>query len=369
VLLVISAILAVVGVVVGGAGSGAMWASVVPGALAVTVAAVLLFIPASRPVGRGVAVGYAVWSLPMIFYFIPSIDATYVKISEAGFAVATVAAIVAAGGWGRAPRTGTRVIAAIGAAITAVLTIVGSNLAWVTSNSYSYSCCAVYLDRNWVLVGDVIEFLVLAGVLVWAVIAAPSRRSAGLFIGLGVGLAVTVESTVAGTAAIGSVSLGAGVFVMVIAVIACVATAIAGLVVGGRPSAATAPIFGRPGGATVPAYGQPTVPAYGQPSDAVAPVWPSDQPYPIAQPYGAPMVMAAPTNTMAILALIFAFVFAPLGIIFGHIGRSQIRRTGEQGGGLALAGTILGYVFTGLIVVYLVFLVVLVTTVANAGTS
>jgi hypothetical protein len=47
---------------------------------------------------------------------------------------------------------------------------------------------------------------------------------------------------------------------------------------------------------------------------------------------------------MAILAIIFAFVFTPLGIIFGFIARSQIKQTGEGGGGLALAGIIIGFV-------------------------
>lgn len=73
------------------------------------------------------------------------------------------------------------------------------------------------------------------------------------------------------------------------------------------------------------------------------------QPYP--QGYAYPMVApVAPTNTMAILALVFAFIFAPLAIVFGHMARKQIRERGEQGSGLATAGLILGYVFTGLIV-------------------
>ena len=46
---------------------------------------------------------------------------------------------------------------------------------------------------------------------------------------------------------------------------------------------------------------------------------------------------------MAIVALIMGLTVAPLGIIFGHIGLSQIKRTGE-GGGLAIAGLILGYI-------------------------
>ena len=51
---------------------------------------------------------------------------------------------------------------------------------------------------------------------------------------------------------------------------------------------------------------------------------------------------------MSVLALVFAFLFWPLGIIFGHIARSQIRRTGERGSGLALAGLIVGYLWGAL---------------------
>lgn len=77
------------------------------------------------------------------------------------------------------------------------------------------------------------------------------------------------------------------------------------------------------------------------------------QPYP-AQPYqpqGYPppgYAQGQGTNTMAILALVLAFFFSPLGIIFGHIARKQIRQSGEQGDGLALAGMIIGYVSVGL---------------------
>ncbi|MFZ0832561.1 MAG: DUF4190 domain-containing protein, partial [Mycobacterium sp.] len=52
----------------------------------------------------------------------------------------------------------------------------------------------------------------------------------------------------------------------------------------------------------------------------------------------------AHTNGLAIASLILAFVVPLLAIIFGHIARSQIRRTGEQGDGLALAGLIIGYI-------------------------
>ncbi|MDI9915903.1 DUF4190 domain-containing protein [Rhodococcus sp. IEGM 1379] len=61
-----------------------------------------------------------------------------------------------------------------------------------------------------------------------------------------------------------------------------------------------------------------------------------------------------PTNTLAVLALVFAFLVAPLGIVFGHIARSQIKRTGEQGDGLALAGLIIGYIFTALGILFFI---------------
>jgi peptidyl-prolyl cis-trans isomerase B (cyclophilin B) len=61
---------------------------------------------------------------------------------------------------------------------------------------------------------------------------------------------------------------------------------------------------------------------------------------------------------MAIASLICAFLFAPLGIIFGHISLSQIRRTGEQGRGLAIAGLVIGYLMTALTILAVVLAVV-----------
>jgi hypothetical protein len=59
---------------------------------------------------------------------------------------------------------------------------------------------------------------------------------------------------------------------------------------------------------------------------------------------------AGPTNGLAVIAFVcglaqfvIVLTFIP-AIVCGHIARAQIRRTGEGGGGLALAGLILGYV-------------------------
>jgi peptidyl-prolyl cis-trans isomerase B (cyclophilin B) len=63
---------------------------------------------------------------------------------------------------------------------------------------------------------------------------------------------------------------------------------------------------------------------------------------------------------MAIVALVTAFVLAPMGIVFGHIALSQIKRSGEDGRGLAIAGLVVGYVFTGLYVLLIVFWIAMV---------
>lgn len=51
---------------------------------------------------------------------------------------------------------------------------------------------------------------------------------------------------------------------------------------------------------------------------------------------------------LAIQSLVFAFVFAPVGIVLGHVAKRQIKRTGEQGDTLANVGLVLSYLFTAL---------------------
>jgi hypothetical protein len=119
------------------------------------------------------------------------------------------------------------------------------------------------------------------------------------------------------------------------------------------------PAYGQQPGYDQSGYGQqqyPAQPAYGQPGSY--PGYPQ-------QPYAAPPA----TNTMAILALIFAFVLAPLGLVFGFVAKSQIKRTGESGDGLALAGIIIGGLFTALyvvaIVVWFIFVAAIVSSVPS----
>lgn len=88
-----------------------------------------------------------------------------------------------------------------------------------------------------------------------------------------------------------------------------------------------------PPGGTQPYGTQPYEP-YGYPGHPYPP-------YPYPYPYPVPR-----TNALAIASLVCAFLFAPLGIVFGHLSLSQIRRSGEDGRGLALAGLVIGYVVT-----------------------
>jgi peptidyl-prolyl cis-trans isomerase B (cyclophilin B) len=105
-----------------------------------------------------------------------------------------------------------------------------------------------------------------------------------------------------------------------------------------------------------PGYEQPPQQPYG---------YPQQQGYP--QQYAAPM--ATGTNGLAIASLICAFFVPIVAIILGHIALSQIKKTGQEGRGLALAGTILGYVFTGFIVLYFCAVIAIFVLAANAPGS
>ncbi len=56
--------------------------------------------------------------------------------------------------------------------------------------------------------------------------------------------------------------------------------------------------------------------------------------------------VARPTNIMAVIALVAAFVLPVVGIVLGVLARNQIRHSGENGAALAAAGVILGIVFS-----------------------
>lgn len=77
------------------------------------------------------------------------------------------------------------------------------------------------------------------------------------------------------------------------------------------------------------------------------------------QPYGQ-QVGPAKYNVLAIVSLVSAFFISLVAIITGHIALSQIKKTGEQGRGLAIAGLVLGYIgFVGGLLAAIIVIVVL----------
>lgn len=100
------------------------------------------------------------------------------------------------------------------------------------------------------------------------------------------------------------------------------------------PSAMTTP---PPGNDPYQPYGQPSGPQYGQYGQPVS-------------PYGYP---ATPTtNGMAIASLVVSIISLTaclgatgiVGAILGHVAKGQIRQRNDQGGGLATAGIIIGWI-------------------------
>jgi hypothetical protein len=80
------------------------------------------------------------------------------------------------------------------------------------------------------------------------------------------------------------------------------------------------------------------------------PAGPAGPVMPYQAGYYPPMVPAQPTSGLAIgsmvcgIAEIFTLGFAAIpAVILGHLARAQIRRTGERGDGMAVAGLVLGY--------------------------
>ncbi|QCB99009.1 DUF4190 domain-containing protein [Arthrobacter sp. PAMC25564] len=69
------------------------------------------------------------------------------------------------------------------------------------------------------------------------------------------------------------------------------------------------------------------------------------------------------TNIFALTSMILGFLGGTvLAIIFGHVAKSQIRRTGERGTGMATAGLILGYFWTSLLIIYVIWLFVAINS-------
>jgi hypothetical protein len=98
---------------------------------------------------------------------------------------------------------------------------------------------------------------------------------------------------------------------------------------------------------------------------------PASGPYPGAPVYGQPPV-APSVNGLAITSLVLGIVWifgigSILAVIFGFVGKSQIRRSGgrQNGGGLAIAGIVLGFIGVAGLILWIVLFAILASTVDN----
>ncbi len=135
----------------------------------------------------------------------------------------------------------------------------------------------------------------------------------------------------------------------------------------------------------------PSAAPYGAPAESSYP----DSP-PVAPPYAggspagyAPAAYPPPpagysgyeqqkTNVLAIVSMIASivgfvwilpFIGSVAGIIMGHIALSKIKRTGEKGRGMALAGVIVGYVGLALVILGTILIIGFITWAVQQDTS
>jgi Domain of unknown function (DUF4190) len=90
----------------------------------------------------------------------------------------------------------------------------------------------------------------------------------------------------------------------------------------------------------------------------------TDPVVPPAAPVYQPAAAGPKTNVLAIVGFILAFVVTVAGIVVSFIALSQIKKTGEGGHGLALAGVILGFVFSAF---WIIYFIVIIAALAFAG--
>lgn len=74
------------------------------------------------------------------------------------------------------------------------------------------------------------------------------------------------------------------------------------------------------------------------------------------------------TNTLAIVGFVLSFFVSVGAVVVSHIALSQIKRTGEGGHGLAIAGLIIGYVGIALGVLWFLFIGLAIMSAIIGGT-
>jgi len=97
------------------------------------------------------------------------------------------------------------------------------------------------------------------------------------------------------------------------------------------------------------------------------PAYPPAYPYPYATQRTNSMSIASLVS--GILAwLLCPFIGGALAVVFGHVARGQIKQSGEAGGGMAIAGLVLGYANIGVAVLGIIAWIFLFVGTAILGT-
>lgn len=112
-------------------------------------------------------------------------------------------------------------------------------------------------------------------------------------------------------------------------------------------------------------YDKPTA-QYGQPQNA-ATQQPYGQPAYGGAPYGAPV--EDPGKTLGIIGLVLCFVFSLAGLIVSIIAKKKSEAAGFTNNTPAKVGVILGWIFTILGVIALIFYIIAFVALLNSGAT
>jgi hypothetical protein len=91
------------------------------------------------------------------------------------------------------------------------------------------------------------------------------------------------------------------------------------------------------------------------------------QPYPYQPVVAATSGLATGSLVCGILEVFTAGMTGIPAIILGHMARSEIRRTGKRGDGMAIAGLVLGYLAMAGWVVFLIAIIAVASGAASGG--
>ena len=139
----------------------------------------------------------------------------------------------------------------------------------------------------------------------------------------------------------------------------------------GRPDATRAAVSSPAATKPLRARPLPCTAVRGHPTQGYTPGYPPAKTNGLA--LGALITSLAGTFLCVVCTFIFpiggilGIVGTIVGAILGHVSRGQVKRTGERGASMALAAVIVGWVVTGLYIVFVVLVVGLLVVFVNSS--